>query len=201
VDFAKQLTKQLNFLGRSSAAFDRGHADESIRIATSLRVIFRDTPNSTSLLQHLDAVNIQVRSRVPDRKLNDSDLEGRAIIVEYSQSLLLVTFDGVKPDLGSHPSDRMIPATDWWNETVARNEHTYTRRLIVSWAADRDGGAHVDGRAFPAAYEAMIQPGSIGTFENAQTGGPVPIEDIHLIMLRTMASEVLTSPDLCALAA
>lgn len=40
-----ELLKQLGFLERSAKAFDEGHEDEGVRLATSMRVLFHDTFN------------------------------------------------------------------------------------------------------------------------------------------------------------
>ena len=53
MDFIEQLRRHIKFLERSCAAFDAGHAEEALRIAVTLRVLFHDTTKSTSLLTHL----------------------------------------------------------------------------------------------------------------------------------------------------
>jgi hypothetical protein len=55
IDFTGQLQRQLGFMENSARAYDAGHRDEAIRLATSLRVLFHQTPKSTSLLRHLGA--------------------------------------------------------------------------------------------------------------------------------------------------
>ncbi len=49
---------------RSCAAYDQGHIDEAVRIATLIRVLIHDTRNSISLLKHLDALGINLSSTV-----------------------------------------------------------------------------------------------------------------------------------------
>jgi hypothetical protein len=55
VDFKEQLRRQLGFIERSCESYDKGFEDETIRIATALRVLFHDTPQSTPLLKYLGA--------------------------------------------------------------------------------------------------------------------------------------------------
>ena len=62
VDFTAQLQRQLGFMENSARAYDAGHRDEAIRLATSLRVLFHQTPKSTSLLWHLGAESIMMLS-------------------------------------------------------------------------------------------------------------------------------------------
>ncbi len=51
--YRKLLGSHIGFLERSSRDYDAGHEDESLRLATSMRVVFHDTQSSTSLLTHL----------------------------------------------------------------------------------------------------------------------------------------------------
>jgi hypothetical protein len=51
--FIEKFEEQLRFIQRSCELFDRGAEDEALRLATTLRIIFHDTINSTSLIRHL----------------------------------------------------------------------------------------------------------------------------------------------------
>jgi hypothetical protein len=198
-DFAAHLTQQLGFLERSAAAFDAGHAQEAIRIGTALRVIFHDTRMSTSLLRHLKAMNVLVRSEAPDRTRQYAHLAGKRILGEFSWSLAQYSLEGFCPCTNPSGPHRLIEAPVWWTETFAHMEGIdYSRKLVVLWAANKDGGAHVDDEPVPH-YEQLKAAGSIGSIE-APGGQSIPIQDAHLIFLRTMAFEVLNSPDLVALA-
>ncbi len=202
-DFKAYLTQQFGFLERSAAAFDAGHREEAIRIGVALRVIFHDTPSSTSLLKHLDSEHVLIRSQAPDRAELEALLEpllaGRRPMFEFSWSLANFSGCGFEPctDLGR--PHRLIEAPHWWTEPFAHiNAVDYTRKRVVLWAANRDGGAHVDHRQAPD-YEQLKAAGALGTIYSGD-GSAVPVEDAHLTFLRTMAFEVLNSPDLRALA-
>jgi hypothetical protein len=47
-EFASSLRTHLAFIARSCELYDRGHIEEALRMAVSLRVIFHDTRHSTS---------------------------------------------------------------------------------------------------------------------------------------------------------
>lgn len=64
IDFKAHLSRQLTFLWRSCEAYDEGHTDEAVRIASVIRVLIHDTPKSTSLLNHLGALGISLSSTV-----------------------------------------------------------------------------------------------------------------------------------------
>jgi hypothetical protein len=198
-DFKAHLAQQLGFLERSAAAYDSGHRQEAIRIGTTLRVIFHDTRKSTSLLHHLNALNVLVRSEAPDRARQDAQLAGRRILGEFSWSLAQFSLKGFLPCTDPSGPHRLIEAPQWWTETFAHMEGIdYTRKAVVLWAANKDGGAHVDDELVPE-YEQLKAAGSLGSIEGPG-GQSIPIEDAHLTFLRTMAFEVLNSPDLMALA-
>ncbi len=198
--FKKQLAKQLGFLDRSAIAFDEGHTDEAFRIATTLRVIFHNTRKSTSLLTHLKSPNVSVRSTVPDMSKMEAAIAGRQVD-EFFMSLATIRVSASsaivpKTEVSSH--DRMIPADEWWNERFASiNGVNYTRRSLVLWAANKDGGAHVDD-VLPPDYEGIKASGAFGTFICG--GREIPLEAAHLVFLRSMAFEVLNSQQLRALA-
>jgi hypothetical protein len=186
-------------LERSSADFNAGHRQEAIRIGTTLRVIFHDTKKSTSLLRHLNTLNVLIRSDTPDRSRQDSQLAGKRIPGEFSWSLAQFSFEGFVPLTTPSGPHRYIEAPYWWTETFAHmDDIDYTRKAVVLWAANKDGGAHVDDELVPE-YERLKAAGSIGSIQGPG-GQSVPIEDAHLTFLRTMAFEVLNSPDLVALA-
>lgn len=202
-DFKVRMREQLGFLQRSADAFDAGHREEAIRIGTVLRTIFHDTRNSTSLLRHLNALSVLIRSEAPDRKKQDLALEYLTIVGEFSWSLASIlpsaTAGSFLPSVDPSNPGRMIEAPLWWNETFAHiNGVNYTRQKLVLWAANKDGGAHVDDD-IPADYERLKANAAIGSFQ-APDGSLIGIEDAHHTFLRTMAFEVLHSPDLIALA-
>jgi hypothetical protein len=200
-DFKKRMREQLGFIERSAAGFDQGHREEAMRIATALRVIFHHTNSSTSLLHHLNATMVKIRSDAPDRQKQNAALGGKKIIGEFSWSLASVTpAAGGKfaPCADPNAPHRILDAPDWWQEVFAHVDGCdYTRRAVVLWAANKDGGAHVDD-VLPPEYEAIKGAGALGHFE-LQDGSKADIEDAHFTFLRTMAFEVLNSPDLAAL--
>ncbi len=201
-DFKKQLAKQIGFIERSAKDFDEGHKDEAFRIATALRVIFHQTTHSKSLITHLGSPSCRLRSTVPDTSADLKMLGDRKVVGQYLFSLatLTISSDGGRllpqDQVASH--HRMIPRDQWWSETFATiNNQDYTHRALILWAANQDGGAHVDSNLKPE-YEAIKAAGAVDTF--IFNGTSVPIEDAHLVFLRSMAFEVLNSPELRLLA-
>jgi len=197
MDYQAQLNKQLRFLQRSCDAFDAGDKDEAIRIAQAIRVLIHDTGNSTSLLKHLGATTINLVS-------NSMDIPDH--VAFYSSLNVTQVIDGEMsqvPKLEIDNGTESIPVSKWWNQIVykwgADRDQRYTRRDIILSAANKDGGAHV-GKKFPKAYSRLVE-GEIMSIKRKWGRGPAePVKDWHLIVIRSMAFELLNSPELIALA-
>ena len=169
-DYAQQLARQLSFIEWSAAGYDQGRTDEAIRIATALRVMFRQTARSTCLMTHLGAPAALVRSTVPDMVAMRARYEG-TIVGELFISLVTFTAVAVEPKLEVAQHHRMIPWPEWWDEHFATlNDVKYTRSSLALVMSDKDGGAHVDAK-LPATYEAIKAAGALGTF---RVGGFLP---------------------------
>lgn len=80
---------------------------------------------------------------------------------------------------------------------AAVTEVKATRRDLVRWAVDKDGGAHVDARLAPE-YE-VIRDGAGWSMTVSPDGGPsrvVPFLYAHLSALQQMGYELLHSSDI-----
>ncbi|MET4594664.1 MULTISPECIES: hypothetical protein [unclassified Sphingomonas] len=191
-DAQPHLYKQLAYIDRSSIAYDGGEDDEAIRIAQALRVVFHDTKNSTSILDLFGAKDtIRILS-----KMNPSGLPADA---SYAEGLSAI---GQKsgdlwhfPKMSRDNDDRFITAEEWWREEIfAVSGFRLSRQSIVCDAANFDGGSHAKLK-LPERYRALNESlVRVGPGDGLQTIGPTKAS------LRTMAFEVLNSPDLMALA-
>lgn len=147
VDFREQLQRQFLFLESSAAAYDRGVRVEAVRIATSLRVICHTTKQSTSPLAHLNAEGISLLSTSAQAKVPIPAGFGPLHNVTNHIELDVVTkMARAKPWLDAAPTKAIVPFSDWWNNEPMFANHgvVVTRRSLVRWAANQDGGAHVD---------------------------------------------------------
>ncbi|HEY3331984.1 MAG TPA: hypothetical protein VGK19_18270 [Capsulimonadaceae bacterium] len=198
--FKEQLQKQLGFLQSSSEAYDKGNTDEGIRIATSLRVLFHQTAQSTSLIRHLHADKIRLVSScepIPSGAgfwANLTTMEIR----------LLDEIARFNPKLDTAASRRLVRLHEWWNtETVYLvRPITFSRRSLVLSATNKDGGAHVDA-TLGANYEMLSRQGAAWSLTLNPDGKPsktLNFEHAHVAALRHMAFEVLNSPEIVNLA-
>ena len=203
-EFTEQLRKQLGFLERSANSYDHGDEDEAVRIATSLRVLFHDTESSTSLMRHLGVRNLRLHSTCT----LFSKRQGGPALARIQIDLQKGTVRSI-PFLGDSPERRTISFDRWWRkDVIARiSGQDFTRRSVILWAANKDGGAHVDQK-IPVSYRALATLNGTG-FQVGEpwidcplsAGARVSCWNGHYACLRQMAFEVLSSQDILNLAA
>lgn len=183
----------VRFLERSCASYDAGHRDEAIRIATIIRVLIHNTKASTSLLKHLNATTINLLSTTFEPSPQTVSFVGLGMMRIGGEN------SEYFPQLGGGPISEFIPVSKWWGQVVMvlDGKHRISRRDIVLAAANKDGGAHVDDK-LSADYVALAKDGAVGMFVYETLGArtEAPIQGAHLVSLRQMAYEILSSPDL-----
>lgn len=170
----QHLWWQLDFICASCERFDLDAPQEGVRIATAVRVIFRQTNSSQAILTQLNAWSTNIVSSV-----EPVDVSG------------LIAFDALNwhggvPFRVSNP----MPAEEWWHQPVYKHSgFTWTREEIVCDTANQDGGAHVQPEPDDKT-RALVQGGLWVDQENH------PIAYLHLYKLRTIGQELLLSDDL-----
>ena len=198
VDFKAHLKDQLTSLSLSCANYDAGHKREAVKIALTIRILLHDTRTSISLLTHLDA---------KPRISLSSSVEGTPHAkAPFSVSMVRTTIRGGGETTYGAPLDAksLLPMSvdDWWNQIVyVLGPVRCSRKDIVLCAADKDGGAHVDGALTPD-YETLATTGERGWWHYSPTNDPnnmQPVKDVHLVYLRQMGFEIMNSPELLAL--
>ena len=192
----EQLERQLAYLERSCASYDAGHLDEAVRMATTMRVLLHDTASSTSLLRHLGRKDVHLATTAP--------LEVIAPNVLAMEVLVTFTTRGLGPKSHARDIRGFLPAEEWWSQIVhiMGKDVRLTRRNIVLFAANQDGGAHVDEKL--SAQGKRLLEGSWTRISGVHGTGErrsEQLRDHHFVMLRTMAFELLNSPELRGLAA
>lgn len=140
-DLEVQYQDHLRFLERSCKEYDQGDSSEAKRMAVSLRVLLHNTKNSKSLLSQLKMDDVLFWS--------SGDLYTPSNLLS---SFPLCTISITDKEVLFHPllsgnSRRTfyLRFDDWWNEIIFDDKNScLTRRDIVLYVADKDGGAHVD---------------------------------------------------------
>lgn len=200
-DFAQQLDRQIRFIRNSCQLYDDGMLDEAIRLATSLRILFHTTKLSTSLLTHLKADTCHILSTalaVPGKcdAFALVDVRSIARIGDHPKAYAKLDTSGNR---------RTIPFLEWWQgERIL--QATFTRRDLVLWAANKDGGAHVDA-TLDDEYVRIVNGLGFGLTVIGTDEGEIPkkqqvtydLLNLHFACLRQIAYEVLNSQDLTKL--
>lgn len=199
----EQLKKQIKFLRTSCNTFDKGDWEEAIRIATCVRVLLHDTKKSTSILKQLNAKNINLFStRALDTKRSSEP--GMQFCCGFAMGVIQVglgTRSSYGPDLSDYAlnSSILLPFEEWWERQVVwpiSREHQLTRKFIILTAANKDGGAHVDEK-LPEEYQKLSNEtfGTITAKVNGQVIRETNVINMHLVSIRTIANELLKSPE------
>jgi hypothetical protein len=197
-DFRAHLFRQLGFMWRSCQAYDEGHIDEAVRIATVIRTLVHDTQSSTSLLKHLGAQNILLSSTV----VTHTDIQP---VFMSAMGRTRMTSTDTTRKANTDPSALQVQLTvpQWWSQVVyIYGQVQVTRRSLILGAANKDGGSHVD-KKLTKEYEALMLGGIRGWFHYSPTSDHrfQPVMNEHFLYIRQMGFELLNSPELLALSA
>jgi len=197
----RHLAEQLLFLDSSCESFDAGRLEECKRLATHVRVVVHDGPvppnkkrrQSKSLLTHLGVKQtIGMHDPVVDVALRASQSTGKYVGAGLADIELGATLRYVPRYLHTGLGD-LVPFDEWWESPRMwpAQGPSVSRREVVDWLANKDGGAHIDEN-LPATYAALTEDGAMGiTFNHPglppETPSPVPVA------MREIAEEVRNS--------
>lgn len=177
--------EHLDFIRNSAEQFDNGKTSEAKRLATSLRVLFHETSQSHSLLHQTGNQNsILVLSSVhPYVSANLSSYWG----------LLKISGDQYVPVISESTSTKFLSFDDWWNEIILDDkESVFTRKDVVWYVANQDGGAHVDP-GLDVKYAKLAKHNSLGWIFDTGTE-QIPIKNNPaLASVRQISHEVLVA--------
>lgn len=162
----EHLDWQMDFLRASLERYEQGNEYEALRLAVSIRVLCHQTSRSTSLLGQL---GLTAAWPWLDTSHSDSHPGGPSVwgpLVHASW----FTPDGTS--LGSRwvaPADSVIPSRcrvvdfpTWWEEPVIHDSTgAFSRKDLVGFVANQDGGAHVDPK-LDANYHRISREWSMG---------------------------------------
>lgn len=207
VRFKRKFSEQLDFMRDSCERWDEGKHHEAFRIGSAIRTIFHDSP--TSLLTSLKGwknTNVLTTVITPDAPI----FGGRLSAVEgfgpqIRDCRYVPRFVAMRNTGQNIVGGEFVRASKWWKQVVygINADNHLSRRDLVLFAVNQDGGAHVDRELNPK-YRAIVEGRllvrkvtGVGRF----TVETYRIPDSHLADLRQMGHELLHSPTFIALAA
>jgi len=148
----EKLKEQMDFLRSSLRAFYEGQFAESLRIATTIRVLVHETGMCKPLLK-------QARSDGLDLKIlehADEETPDEEEIFRFAVGMRMGPGPSLAPavDLGSSHY-RLSSVGAWWNHAVFTfrsqlgRQLIYARKKVVLILANTEGGAHLDPNEDP----------------------------------------------------
>lgn len=151
-----QLNEHIGFIHNSCALFDVGCGSEAKRVATSIRVLVHDSAMSHSLLGQLGCKESLdfLSSATPNRVKNIGPYWG-LLNISLPKPIYV-------PKLNKDTA-RPMRFSDWWQEKILKDgdQTLYSRRDLVFFLANKDGGAHVDPE-MDDAYQRLTRENHIG---------------------------------------
>lgn len=190
-DFDLLLGEQLEFLKLSCVSFDNGFEGEIKRLAVSVRVLVHDTGASTSLLSLTNKKNVKFLDTA--EPYNDENLLSHSSLVQIHMTAV-----GTKPmaflDADIHLN--WIGFDAWWNGIVFvdQQKNEFSRKDIVLYLANKDGGAHVD-HEIDERYYNLRNKNSLGWVTISGDGRQIAGEDHVPATMRQIAHELIKSLD------
>jgi len=195
--YTEHFKNQLRFINLSCQSFDNGFLEESIRLCVCIRVLFYNTRNSTSLINHLGKENINLISSCGDSR--NEDLENATFL----ESLIMIEGGiGLRPLLNDGPPCcyKEISFSDWWNQIIliTPDQDRFTRKSLILSLANKDGGAHVDEN-LDSDYERLKE--GYWLFLNEIDGDVITkkFANPHYLHVRQIGWEILNSPEILSL--
>jgi hypothetical protein len=144
-----KLREQMGFLRTSLGSFYEGNFAESVRIATTIRVLVHETGKSKPLLVHAMPSGLELP--ILDHAWEKTEHEQ---ILGFTVGVRLGSTLAPAVDLASlHYSLSSVGA--WWNRTVFTfpsqfgTQLVYRRKQVILILANKEGGAHVDENEDP----------------------------------------------------
>jgi len=142
VELKEALDEQISHIKSSCKLFDEGDRSEAKRIAVATRILVHDTDKSISLLTQLNAKN--------SLEFIDTSFEFSPSNLMSHEGLTYQRSNNVKtvfmPILDEFNNARLVNFPCWWDETIIKPQDnvTFSRKDIVLYLANKDGGAHID---------------------------------------------------------
>lgn len=191
----EKLKEQIQLLQLAAENYDKGVEIAAQNMATALRVLVHDTPKSMSILSIY-----KIKSNTPffntafpyspTNLLTHNGLVGMKFESEEDGS------KGVyMPHFGGLPENRYCGFNAWWEDDIVikdKKARTFSRKDLVLYVANKDGGAHVDEK-IKEEYSDLKYNNSIGWMMKDNSGERSLDNSVIYASIREIAYEVLKS--------
>lgn len=193
-DLEKHLADQLELLKQLCNIYDNGSTVSAKAMATTIRVLLHDTRNSKSLLSQLnkkDTLFYDTAEVITEPQPGTQ----RAGSFSALLGIGVGATGGYIPYFDKMPGHvaRRVSFDDFWNEIIFidHNNNTFTRKEVVLYVANQDGGSHVDPD-LEEKYVQLSRQNSLGwltsTSEQVEW---TELSGAELVSIRQIAHELL----------
>lgn len=181
--------EQIHFLSKSAKEYDNGDEIEAKRMATSLRILFHNTNKSHSLFKQLNEKNL--KSGFIFLSSSSMYIPANLLSSWLLGSVSITNGIAMYKPIGLNTQDlHLLNFNDWWNEVIFDDKkYKLTRKDIILFISNQDGGAHVDP-CLDKRYAAIVKYNSLGWCDG--NGQPINGNPAYAA-IRQIVDEVLAS--------
>lgn len=207
-DFLKDLQNLVYLLQIDCDTYDSGREYVSPSLAAKLRVLLKDKGKSNvSLLTHLEIKDMKflnTANTINERNILPS--EPLTFMGPDEDFKFMKSYPTLDRYFLDDPTKKWIPFEEWWDQTIYKNgDFKLSRQDLIEHLADKDGGAHIDGKISNDYYDFSRRGGGATTThvvksdvddspgETIYESAPQPVDNIHFAALRQITFEVLES--------
>ena len=201
-DYVSALEEQLEFLINNCKMFDTGNIKYAKQIATNVRVLVHDTKTSTSLLSLLnkkETMKFLTTVSSPKNVVYQLGLVIPTEVIVQDDSNDFVSEPWFIPAFTKTKTKKWIDFQSWYDQNVlTSNPNAFSRRQLITYVANKDGGAHID-KNLPENFYKLSK--GISSFLYREPGGSNhelpsmddPYKHLHLSSVRQIAHELILS--------
>ncbi|MFY9461833.1 MAG: hypothetical protein WAP51_01360 [Candidatus Sungiibacteriota bacterium] len=188
-DLIRALGRNLKFLKELLSVYVEKDRDAAILLAVVLRTLLHDGERerrggSVSLLKQLGKKDIEFVDTAKERPLSNTYDSYRGLtLLKASAGNGFMHF----PMLEMASDKKMVKFDEYWNEVIIVDDkkNEFTRKDIVKYIADQDGGAHEDPELDEKYFE-LSRKGSHGWMD----AGGNPVLGLELATTAQIAHEI-----------
>lgn len=203
-DYFDSLEEQIDFLVNACKMFDQGDFKYAKQLATHVRVLVHDTSQSTSLLNLIgrkDSMRFCSTASFPKNAVFFLGL------VNPASRLMIDNQDNQKvehtfiPNLNENAgqSKKWVDFDTWYQQKILVSNPThFTRNEMITFVANKDGGAHIDPYVSEKYYTIAKGTGSMlyatsRPIDEAPYQQGEPYKNLHFATIRQIAHELILS--------
>lgn len=185
----KQFEEQLNFLNKSAELYDSGDWSAIKMASVPLRTLFYKQKYGPILIDKIKEVNKNLFFSSVKFPKNVVIYQGQISPIKYIHPLTNTIETVYIPMLSEHTSFYKIGFSNWIDGRIfISNGVSFTRKELIKFVANQDGGGHVDDSLTKKYYQMVHNLYSAHFYpEN------VKADNLHLALLRQVVHESLYS--------